>query len=105
MFNGAGEMAIGELSVATQNVILEPYPELQQEQLNATNLTVNGLMGVTVGLVLGRRNKGGRTDFDDDIGVPPSSVAEAEKFGNTKEAAKDAAEIMLKPEVRLRQLM
>ena len=94
MFNGAGEMAIGELSVATQNVILEPYPELQQEQLNATNLTVNGLMGVTVGLVLGRRNKVGRTDFDDDIGVPPSSVAEAEKFGNTKEAAKDAAEII-----------
>ena len=94
MFNGAGEMAIGEVSVATQNAILAPYPELQQEQLNATNLTVNGLMGVTVGLVLGRRNKVGRTDFDDDIGVPPSSVAEAEKFGNGKEAAKDAAEII-----------
>jgi len=94
MINGAGEMAIGEVSVATQNVILEPYPELQQEQFSTTNLTVNGLMGATIGVVLGRRNKVGRTDFDDDIGVPPSSVAEAEKFGNTKEAAKDAAEIV-----------
>lgn len=54
VMNGAGAVALGEMSTAAQNYILDAYPELKREQFNPENLTVNAVLGSLIGAVFGR---------------------------------------------------
>lgn len=91
--NGGIAIAISELSIAVQNALLEPYPELKQPQFDLSNLTVNGLMGMTLGLIF-RKRKPIKRLGEDDIDIPADSVAESQKVANPEKAAKDAAKII-----------
>jgi hypothetical protein len=93
LFNGGGAIAISELSIYVQNALLEAYPELKQPQFELTNLTVNGLMGMSIGLIFGRLKRVKRLG-EDDVGVPADSVADSQRVGNPEEAAEDAAKII-----------
>ena len=53
--NSMGNIVIGEVDIKLQNEILGAFPEVQQEQFNIKGMTVNGLMGVVVALVAGRK--------------------------------------------------
>ena len=52
--NGGGNIAIGQLSVAVQNAVLGAYPEHQREQWNLEQMTVDGLLGASLGLIYRR---------------------------------------------------
>jgi hypothetical protein len=52
--NGMGNVVISELDITAQNKILEAYPELQAEQFDPKNMTVNAVLGAVIGAVFGR---------------------------------------------------
>lgn len=97
ILNGGATILFTELSIAAQNRILEGYPELQREQGDLTNMTVSGIMGGMMGAMFSRRGlskANSRTDLDDDVGVPASSVADSQNVGNPKKAADTQAEML-----------
>tara|TARA_R110000787_G_scaffold3042_1_gene12379 strand:- start:2014 stop:7104 length:5091 start_codon:yes stop_codon:yes gene_type:complete len=99
ILNGGATITFSQLSVAAQNRILEGYPELQREQFNIADMTVEGLMGGFMGAVFSGRglkkvSKPSRTELDEDVGVPASSVADSDKVANPDKAAKESAEVI-----------
>lgn len=59
--NGSGTAVFGQLSTAIQNEVLKGYPELQREQFDVANMTVDALLGAGLSILFARikATKGG----------------------------------------------
>ena len=119
--NGGGNLLIGQLSVAVQNEVLKAYPELQREQFNTANMTVDGLLGAGLGLLFGRIKMRsapvGQAPIDGVSStevkglpapntprpkkhIPVNSPAEAQKVANPKKATDEAVRIIKENDVK-----
>ena len=114
--NGGGNLLIGQLSVAVQNEVLKAYPELQREQFNTANMTVDGLLGAGLGLLFGRikmRSAPVEGVSSTEVKglpapnvsrpkkhIPVNSPAEAQKVANPKKATDEAVRIIKENDVK-----
>jgi hypothetical protein len=91
--NGMGNVLISELDTKVQNEILSAYPELQQEQFDPKNMTVNAVMGAVIGGIFGKSPKAKSAVLE----VPPGSPAATTAMANPEVAQKVGMESLADP--------